>query len=92
MCTTCVATPAKRSKLRGSSKLPSKGAMSFDWSSANRCTELVNANTRLDAANKPATRSPTSPQPTINTRGLLNRAGKAPRGLRFEGKIASFGW
>jgi hypothetical protein len=66
--------------------------MPFACNSANRCTELVNANTRLDAFKSPATRSPTSPQPTINTRGLLNRAGKAPRGLRFEGKIASFGW
>jgi hypothetical protein len=87
-----VATPAKRRKLMGSSKLPNNGVMPRACNSGTLCAELVSASSRLDALNKPATRKPTSPQPTIKTRGLLNRAGKAPRGLRFEGKISSFGW
>jgi hypothetical protein len=43
--------------------------------------ELVKAMRREEALSKPATRKPTSPQPTIKTRGRRNLAGKAPSGL-----------
>jgi hypothetical protein len=50
----------------------------------------VSASTRTRGASKRATRRPTSPQPTMSTRLRRKRAGKAPKGLWFEGKIGAY--
>ena len=90
MCTTWVATPANRRKEAASSKLPSSGTIPRCCNTGTREGLLVSAYTRADDINPDAARKPTSPQPTISTRGLRKRAGKAPRGDWFEGKILSF--
>jgi hypothetical protein len=90
MCTTWVATPANRRKEAASSKLPSSGTIPRRCNTGTRAGLLVSAYTRADDSNPDAARKPTSPQPTINTRGRRKRAGNAPKGIWFEGKIQSF--
>jgi hypothetical protein len=89
-CTIRVAKPAKRRRLLASSRLPSKGKMPCPLSTAQFSGDEVKAMTRNGAGANRATRWPTSPQPTINSRWRRKRAGKAPSGVWFEGKIAVF--
>ena len=85
-----VATPESLRNVAGWSKLPANAQIPCCCKSAMRDSLLVKAYTRVPFFNKAAARIPTSPQPTINTRGRLKRDGNAPRGFWFEGKIQSF--
>ena len=94
-CSTCVASPDKRARLCGSSRLPARGVRPQARSRRSRPGEEVSASKRTrrlsGAPSCEAVRSPMSPQPTISTRGRRKREGKAPRGVWFEGKIADSG-
>jgi hypothetical protein len=79
--------PDSRISDPGLSKLPNSGVMPLERNSAARPEFEVSANKRTRLRNCPATRKPTSPQPTIKTRSRRKREGKEPRGVWFEGKI-----
>ncbi len=87
-CTSRVARPASLRRLCAASKFPRKGVRPIARSSATRPDCEVSAKSRTLPRKHWARRNPTSPQPTINTRSRRKRAGKAPRGVWFEGKIA----
>jgi hypothetical protein len=84
------AMPAKRCNDDGLSKLPKSGVMPSARKDSKRWVLEVSASVPTERGSSAATRSPTSPQPTIKTRWRRNRAGSAPRGDWFEGKIAGF--
>src|SRR4051794_38134389 len=81
------ASPARRASVAGSSRLPCKGVIPRARSCGARAGEEVSPSTRTRCGNTPATRRPTSPQPTTSTRWRRKRLGKAPSGFWFEGKI-----
>ena len=56
-------------------------------SSGSRAGDEVIASTRTVFGSWRTARTPTSPQPTTKTRTRRKRAGSAPSGFRFEGKI-----
>ena len=64
--------------------------MPRERNSSTRLEDDVSAISPTRSRRTAATRRPTSPQPTINTRSLRKRAGSAPRGLWFEGKIRGY--
>jgi hypothetical protein len=84
---TRVASPASRRRLAGSSRLPGNGTTPSPRKTDWRSGVDVKASTRARRTKDLATRWPTSPQPTIKTRSRRKRAGKAPRGVWFEGTI-----
>ena len=88
-CTTWVPRPASRRNVAGSSRLPCSGVMFFPRISATRELDEVNARTLMRLGSKRAARRPTSPHPMIKIRWRRKRAGNAPKGFRFEGKIGA---
>ena len=90
-CTTRVAMPARRRTVAAASRLPCRGSSPWRRNCGTRSGDEVRASRRGRPAPPPpkasATRRPTSPQPTSSTRSRRKRAGSAPRGERFEGKI-----
>jgi CDP-4-dehydro-6-deoxyglucose reductase, E3 len=91
---TRVATPESRRRLCTWSRLPKRGVTPTARNGSTRDCEDVSAITRMRGLPRPelnarTTRMPTSPQPMINRRSRLKRAGRAPKGLWFEGKIGA---
>ena len=78
-CSTRVAQPAKRCKLAGASKVPTRGVTPNARKASTRAGLEVSATTRTWRWTR-ATRCPTSPQPMMSKRSRLKREGKAPRG------------
>ena len=89
-CSTRWPNAARRRRVCASSKLPNSGVMPAARKGAIRAACEVSASTRTRSVSKRATRMPTSPQPTMSTRLRRKRAGKAPKGLWFEGKIGDY--
>jgi hypothetical protein len=84
---TRVASPASRASVAGRSRSPASGVMPSSRRRGARSGDELRASSRTRLPSMRATRVPTSPHPTTSTRSRRKRAGRAPRGLWFEGTI-----